>query len=214
VMTLPGDALVTHRTEVRRSRFLTTLRRVDDEPAARAVIDRVRRDFPDARHHCSAVIVAEPGRSRVERSNDDGEPAGTAGLPMLDVLRASGLVDVAAVVTRWFGGILLGTGGLARAYADAVSQALADAPRVRLLDLPVLEVELSSADAGRVEAGLRARGVPVLGAVWGAGVVMRVTPADEDDAGGDALSGLVSELSGGRAVCHRVGMARREVDVP
>ena len=79
----------------------------------------------DARHHCSAFVLGP--RSELQRSSDDGEPAGTAGAPMLEVLRGAGVSDVAAVVTRWFGGTLLGAGGLVRAYGDAVRAALAEA---------------------------------------------------------------------------------------
>lgn len=104
----------------KRSRFLAHLAPAADEEAARAVIEAARRAHHDARHHCSAFVLG-PDR-RTERSNDDGEPAGTAGSPMLDVLRGSGLTDVVAVVTRWFGGTLLGTGGLIRAYSDAVTR--------------------------------------------------------------------------------------------
>ena len=114
-------------TEARRSRFLTRLARVDDEDAARAIIAEVRATYPDARHHCLAFIVDVPGAQPVERSSDDGERAGTAGMPMLEVLRGSGVSNAVAVVTRYFGGVLLGTGGLVRAYSDAVSSALAQA---------------------------------------------------------------------------------------
>ncbi|WP_300539798.1 YigZ family protein, partial [uncultured Nocardioides sp.] len=112
--------------EVKRSRFRCTLERVEDEAAARALVERLRREHWDARHHCSAFVVGPPPVP-VERSSDDGEPAGTAGAPMLEVLRGAGLSDTAVVVTRWFGGTLLGAGGLVRAYGDAVRAAVARA---------------------------------------------------------------------------------------
>ena len=115
-------APVSATIEARRSRFLADLARAPTEEEARAVIDAARRAHHDARHHCSAFILGVDGR--VERSNHDGEPSGTAGAPMLEVLRGSGLSDVVVVVTRWFGGTLLGTGGLIRAYSDAVAAAL------------------------------------------------------------------------------------------
>ena len=95
--------------EIKRSRFLTRLCRVTTEEAARAVIDGQRSRFFDARHHCSAFVLG-PG-ARISRSSDDGEPAGTAGTPMLSVLHAHHLTDVVAVVTRYFGGVKLGAGG-------------------------------------------------------------------------------------------------------
>ncbi len=99
--------------EVKRSRFSCRLERVSDEAAARAVVEEERRVHWDARHHCSAFVLGPSGE--VQRSSDDGEPAGTAGAPMLEVLVGAGLSDVVAVVTRWFGGVLLGAGGLVRA---------------------------------------------------------------------------------------------------
>lgn len=147
--------------EVKRSRFLAVVRRVDDEDAARALVAELRKEHHDARHHCSAFILGPSPAT--ERSNDDGEPAGTAGSPMLDVLRGRELSDVAAVVVRWFGGTLLGAGGLVRAYGDAVAAALDGAPVVRRTELSLYDLPVAHADAGKVEADLRARGAQVLG---------------------------------------------------
>lgn len=107
---------------VSRSRFLARACRVEDEASARAFVTDVRSIDHDARHHCTAFVIGPDGSLR--RSNDDGEPSGTAGRPMLEVLGGREVSDVVVVVTRWFGGILLGTGGLARAYADATGAAL------------------------------------------------------------------------------------------
>src|SRR5690606_5623750 len=115
--TLSRGVTTTTELEIRRSRFITWLRRAEDEEAARDLVEEARHTYPDARHHCSAFVVRVPGANLVERSSDDGEPAGTAGMPMLEVLRGSGLVDVSAVVIRYFGGVKLGTGGLVRAYS-------------------------------------------------------------------------------------------------
>jgi len=175
--------------EVKRSRFLTTLARADDEDAARAVIAEVRHAYPDARHHCTAYIVDVPGARPVERSSDDGEPAGTAGMPMLEVLRGAGLSRVVTVVTRYFGGVLLGTGGLVRAYSDSVAAALADAPRVRPVTRLLVTLDLRPAAAGRVEGGLLARGVEGGDAAWSASV--RLTLAVPD---ADAAAALVREV--------------------
>lgn len=157
-----------HETDVRRSRFITVVRRIASEDEARLLLTELRREFHDARHHCSAVVLG-PDRS-VQRANDDGEPSGTAGAPMLDAIlkrdNADGeadLSDVAVVVVRYFGGVLLGAGGLVRAYSDAVSQALDSAPRVRRRLLQLLAVPVAHTDAGRVENELRNAGVDVLG---------------------------------------------------
>lgn len=103
MLTLVKDQTATAEIEVKRSKFLSLLTRVDDEPSAREVINQVRRTYPDARHHCSAfVLFNEDGPNRMH-SSDDGEPSGTAGPPMLDTLVSAGLSDVVAVVTRYFG---------------------------------------------------------------------------------------------------------------
>lgn len=178
--------------EVRRSRFLARLEPAADEAAARVVVEQARKVHWDARHHCSAFVLGPDAMT--QRSSDDGEPAGTAGAPMLEVLRGRGLSDVVCVVTRWFGGTLLGTGGLIRAYGDSV-RAACDAATVverRLVQRFSLEVE--HADAGRVEAALRARGVHVAGTDYAARAVLRldVAPPQRED-----LAALVAELTGG-----------------
>ena len=155
--------------EVKRSRLLCTLERVEDEPSARALVDRLRREHWDARHHCSAFVVGTPPVP-VERSSDDGEPAGTAGAPMLEVLRGAGLSDTAVVVTRWFGGTLLGAGGLVRAYGDAVRAAVARAGLLERRLRSEVALDLDHGDAGRVESELRSRGVDVLETSYGARV--------------------------------------------
>lgn len=192
---------VTATTEVRRSRFVTLLRRADDEAAARRLVADARSRYPDARHHCSAFIIDVPGANPVERSSDDGEPAGTAGMPMLEALRGSGLGDVAAVVVRYFGGVKLGTGGLVRAYSEAVRAALDVAPVVSLERLGLWEVDLPHADAGRVEAELHARGVNVHDTVHGAAGV-RLTLATDD---GAAVASLLASLTSGAATPRAAG---------
>lgn len=191
--------------EVKRSRFRCVVRRVADEAAARGVVDEVRRAHWDARHHCSAFVLG-PGPD-VERSSDDGEPAGTAGAPMLEVLRGAGVSDTVAVVTRWFGGVLLGAGGLVRAYGDAVREALDAAGTLRRDLVTEVELDLPHADAGRVEGELRQRGVEVLDSTWGAGVRLLLGTTDPD-----RLGAVVAELTSGSAAPVAVGT--RWVDRP
>ena len=184
--------------EVKRSRFLCTLERVTDEGSARAVVDRLRKQHWDARHHCSAFVLGAGGPSGVvERSSDDGEPAGTAGAPMLEVLRGHQVSDVVAVVSRWFGGTLLGAGGLVRAYGDAVRLALVDTGTLTRELVRELTIDVDHADAGRAESELRNRGVAVLGTTYAARVSLRVgvTPDEEP-----RLHALVSELTAGATV--------------
>ena len=190
--------------EIKRSRFLAVVRRVGDEDAARALVADLRRQHHDARHHCSAFILG-PTPS-IERSNDDGEPAGTAGGPMLDVLRGRELSDVAAVVVRWFGGTLLGAGGLVRAYGDAVAAALDGAPLVRRAQDDLFDLSVSHADAGKVESDLRARGVGVLGVDYLDRALLHLA-GDLDD-----LAPAVAEITSGAGILQPAGT--RWVDRP
>lgn len=178
--------------EVKRPRFLATVERVETEDAARAVIERVRREHWDARHHCSAFIVGPD--ARLERSNDDGEPAGMAGAPILETMSGHGLSDIVVVVTRWFGGTLLGAGGLVRAYSAVAQEALDIAGvRERML-VREYALQLDHADAGRVERELRSRGVQVLDTMWGAGAELVLgVPAD----GTGEFVALIAEVTGG-----------------
>jgi uncharacterized YigZ family protein len=183
---------------VKHSRFLCTLVRVSSEAQARAVVDRVRKQHWDARHHCSAFILGPA--SEVQRSSDDGEPAGTAGAPMLVVLRGREVSDVVAVVTRWFGGVLLGAGGLVRAYGDTVRAALDEVGVLERRLVQEFTLSVSHAEAGRVESDLRARGVQVLDAAYGSDVTLRLGVLDAA-----SLAPLVGELTGGAAAPRRVG---------
>lgn len=182
----------------RRSRFRCHLGRVDSVAAARAVLTEIRAAYPDARHHCWAMVIGV--RADERHQGDDGEPSGTAGAPMLQALVDAGVSDVVAVVTRWFGGVLLGTGGLVRAYGDAVRAALGEAGRVRRVRRELVEVELSHADAGRIEAALRGDGATVLGSDYDATVTLRLAV---DDA--DALSTRLADLTSGTARARVVG---------
>ncbi|MDQ0732303.1 IMPACT family protein [Arthrobacter sp. B1I2] len=152
-----------HELEVRHSRFITVLRRAGSEDEARDLVAGLRREFHDARHHCSAFVVG-PDRT-IQRSSDDGEPAGTAGIPMLEALLkretepgVTDLSDVSAVVVRYFGGVLLGAGGLVRAYSESVSAALDLAPLVRRSRRRICSAAVPHAAAGRLENDLRAAG--------------------------------------------------------
>ena len=186
--------------EVKRSRFRATLERVSTETQARDVVDRLRKDYWDARHHCSAFILGPDGQ--LQRSSDDGEPAGTAGAPMLEVLRGAGVSDVVAVVTRWFGGVLLGTGGLIRAYGDAVRAGLEQVGTLRRELLAEFTLELDHATAGKVEADLRARDVQVLDVSYAASATLRLGVAQDE---ANHLVPLVAELTGGAVQPLRVG---------
>lgn len=111
-----------HEIEIKKSRFICTLTRVETEDLAKQFVQNIKKEHWKASHNCSAFVIGD--RYEIQRSNDDGEPAGTAGLPMLEVLKKRNLINTLAVVTRYFGGTELGKGGLIRAYGGVVSEAL------------------------------------------------------------------------------------------
>jgi len=137
-----------HRTElvIDRSRFIATLAHAPTPEAARAFIDEMRAEFPDATHNCWAYVAGPPGSTAQIGMSDAGEPHGTAGRPMLDVLIHSDVGEVAAVVTRYYGGVKLGTGGLVRAYGGSVAEALGGLPRVQRVEREVVHITAGYTD--------------------------------------------------------------------
>lgn len=204
-----GDDVLTE-LEVKRSRFVGYLRRVETESAAREFVGELRRRHHDARHHCSAFVL---GADRdVRRSSDDGEPAGTAGVPMLEALvqyqtraESADLSDVCAVVVRYFGGVKLGAGGLVRAYSDAVSSSLAVSRLVSRERSRLVELSVPLAQIGSVEAGLRDGGAHVLEVAYAAtDAVVRLAAADRADAYAE-LESQVAAVTAGRGRCRFSG---------
>ncbi|WP_069816982.1 YigZ family protein [Streptomyces sp. TP-A0874] len=145
-----------HEIEVRKSRFITTLAPAATEEDAQAVIRRIGTQHADATHNCFAYVIGAGGA--VQKSSDDGEPGGTAGVPMLQMLLRRDLRDVVAVVTRYFGGVKLGAGGLVRAYGGAVGQALDALGTVTLRRFRLATITVDHQRAGRLENDLRAAG--------------------------------------------------------
>lgn len=146
-------ASVEHEISIRKSRFRTRIEPVGSVEEAEAVIAGIRKRAWDANHNCTAMVTGLLGDQA--RSSDDGEPSGTAGVPMLEVLRQRELTDVVAVVTRYFGGVKLGAGGLVRAYSSAVSETLDLAALVRRAALTQVSIDVAHADAGRYDNLLR-----------------------------------------------------------
>lgn len=185
---------VSAEIEISRSRFLTRLVRVESEAAAREVIAAVRAEHPRARHHCSAFVLG--GGQRTRRSNDDGEPSGTAGGPMLDALVSAELSDVVAVVTRYFGGVLLGAGGLTRAYRAAVAEAVAQAARLRREPRVRATVRAGYELAPQIEAEARRREYLVAGSEYGEAVELGLLLSEAQL---PAAAAMAAELSAGAA---------------
>ncbi|WP_327069129.1 YigZ family protein [Kitasatospora sp. NBC_01250] len=204
-LTIRADG--SHEIEVKRSRFICHLARVGDEAAAQEFIAGIRKRYWDARHNCTAFVVG--AELRRERSSDDGEPAGTAGVPMLEVLRRRGVTDTVAVVTRYFGGVLLGAGGLVRAYGGVVSAALDEVGLVERRPVALLEVAADHTRAGRLENELRAAGYAVRELHYeAAGVRIEVGVPEPELAGFHAW---LAEASGGTATAMPAGCFRIEV---
>ena len=124
--------------EVKKSKFIVNIIKIINEQDAKEKLNQIRKEYSDARHNCYAYIVYDnETKTKIEKSSDDREPSGTAGIPMLTLLQKNNLVNVLIVVTRYFGGILLGTGGLVRAYTDSSKQALEAA---KIIDLQYGEI--------------------------------------------------------------------------
>lgn len=203
---------VDHELVIKKSRFIAHVAPVSSSEDADAVIDAVKKRAWDAGHNCSAQVTGPLGERA--RSSDDGEPSGTAGVPMLEVLRRRDLTDVVAVVTRYFGGIKLGAGGLVRAYSSAVSEALDHAALVDRRLLTGVEVQVSHADAGRFDNLLREwvrdRTAVLEEPAYGSSAVFTLWVEPEGVAG---VGAQVAEASGGAIEVVATGVDRL-LDVP
>ena len=188
--------------EIKRSHFLGLAARTTSEAQAREFIASRRALYPDARHHCSAFIIANPGATPTERSNDDGEPSGTAGKPMLEVLRGSQIFDVTVVVTRYFGGTLLGTGGLVRAYSQATAQALEQLSLCRRSQQYLWQLRAPVAEAGRIEAELRAGGANIVQTRWESQATIELASAVGNPT---ELAALVANVTRGQGKLEAAG---------
>ena len=151
----------------KRSRFIATLRHTETEEQAAAFLAEMRSKYWDARHNCYAYSLSH---GALKRFSDDGEPHGTAGKPILDIIDGSGLTDITVVVTRYFGGVLLGTGGLVRAYSAAAREAVAAAERVRMTPCTVYKARCGYSELERLTKLITDCGGRVENTVYGADV--------------------------------------------
>ncbi|MEE1132276.1 MAG: YigZ family protein [Caryophanon sp.] len=142
-----------------KSRFLTYVSRAETEEEALAFIDIIKKKHPQATHNCSCYLVGE--HDNIQKANDDGEPSGTAGVPMLEVLKKQQLKDTVVVVTRYFGGIKLGGGGLIRAYSKATSEGIAAATVVERVMHALMKVSVDYTWLGKVENEVRSSHYPL-----------------------------------------------------
>ena len=165
----------------KRSRFIATLVPVTSEEEAQAQIDALKKKYYDARHNCYAYIVfSEDKKDVIERSSDDGEPSGTAGRPMLDILSGNQIVNILAVVTRYFGGTLLGSGGLVRAYSTAVKDALDNSDLTAVSRGQRLVLKLDYTNLGSVQYKMRECRVSELSGDYGNCVTLNLVVPEEE----------------------------------
>ncbi len=183
----------------KKSKFIGSLRPVTTEEEAIAFINEIKAQHPQARHHVYAYILR---KDNTMRYSDAGEPSGTGGQPMLGVLRREELTDICVVATRYFGGILLGAGGLTRAYAKAAKIAVDAAGILEMRMCKLLTVECPYATYDRLCAALTARGGTISDAQFGADVSFTVSCAPDMV---PALTACVQEISAGVATCIESG---------
>ncbi|WP_017541325.1 MULTISPECIES: YigZ family protein [Nocardiopsis] len=195
-----------HELDIKKSRFICAMARVGSEDEARAFIAERRKAHWSANHNCSAYVLGDDGG--VQRSSDDGEPSGTAGVPMLEVLRHRGVTDTVAVVTRYFGGVKLGAGGLIRAYGGAVSAALDAFGLLERRTLLVVAVVADYLQAGRLESELRSSAYTVREVEYGADVRIDVALSEDELEG---FRAWLAEATAGQAVCEVQGSTVVEV---
>lgn len=157
LLTLAKDGAAVYSEK--KSKFLGYARAVDSEAAAAALIEEIKRRHWDARHTVYAYVIGPNGET--QRSTDDGEPAGTAGRPVLEIIKGAGLTDTAIVVSRYFGGVLLGTGGLVRAYGKAAKLALADSVKIRKVEAKKVAVCADYDLIGKIEHFLLQNGFQI-----------------------------------------------------
>lgn len=161
----------------KKSRFIATVRPVETEEEAVTFINETKKKYWDARHNCSAFVIGK--NQELTRCSDDGEPAGTAGRPMLDVLLKEGIHNTAVVVTRYFGGVLLGTGGLVRAYQGAVQKGLDAAVIVEKFEGQILLITTDYTGLGKIQYLLAQEKITIMDTSYADNVVIKAVIPEE-----------------------------------
>lgn len=184
----------------KKSRFIATTCPVKSEEEALGFIEKMRKKYWDARHNCFAYVIGE--RGELQRCSDDGEPNGTAGKPMLDVLLGSEVRNIVVVVTRYFGGTLLGTGGLVRAYSGSVQKGLAASVIITKIWGVKLHVQTDYTGLGKIQYILGQRGIKILDSLYTDRVEIQTVVAKEEL---EAVKGEITEGTNGQAELVEVG---------
>lgn len=182
----------------KKSRFIATVRPVSTEEEALAFIEEMKKKYWDARHNCYVYSV---GKNReYTRCSDDGEPSGTAGRPMLDVILGEDIYNVAAVVTRYFGGVLLGTGGLVRAYSKSLQEGLAASTVIEKVYGISMEVITDYTGIGKIQYIAGERQISILDSEYTDKVVLKLLVPNSET---DAVQKAITEGTNGRAVMEK-----------
>lgn len=184
----------------KKSRFIATTRPVESEEEEAAFVEEMRKQYWDARHNCFAYVIGE--RGQIQRCSDDGEPAQTAGRPMLDVLLGEQVRNICVVVTRYFGGTLLGTGGLVRAYSGAVREGLNNSVIVEKCPGRRVKIITDYNGVGKIQYIAAQLGIPAPETEYGVEVVMRFVVPEEKKG---SFAAQVTEKTGGQAVIEDEG---------
>ncbi len=184
----------------KKSRFIADVFLISSEEEAMQLLEQVRKKYWDARHHCWAYVI---GEERIqERCSDDGEPSGTAGKPILEVIRGEALHNVLIVVTRYFGGTLLGTGGLVRAYTSASKEGLALSQIITKIFGFKLKITTDYTGLGKIQYLLGQRGLTILDSVYTDKVEVTVLIPEEEE---QILMAEIIEATNGQALIERAG---------
>lgn len=191
---------------IKKSRFLGLACRADSEADAQGIIEERKRQHHDARHNCFAWIL----ENRAMRYSDDGEPQGTAGIPILEVIKNSGLANVLVIITRYFGGTLLGAPGLVRAYTQCAAQTLDAAAKVRLTEYNVYDCVFDFATFSRIQSPLIAAGCKIDNIVYGSDIRAKVYIAQYQN---DVILKQISNLTSGRTIPVLSGSKRIPADI-
>ncbi len=186
-----------HRVEerIKRSRFITTVARAETAEAAEGFIEAVRAELPDATHHCWAFVAGPPGSTAAVGLSDDGEPHGTAGRPILEALLHSGVGEIAAVVTRYYGGVKLGKGGLQRAYSGGVQAALESMPTMERVHRSTVWVAVEYGERDPMVRAAERLDAVLLDEEYGAEVRLRLAVPSQQLG---EFRHAVAEVTGGR----------------
>ena len=184
----------TGEIEEKKSRFICHVQPVETEEEAVNFINARKKEFWDARHNCSAFVIGK--NAELTRCSDDGEPAGTAGRPMLEVLLNEEVRNVAVVVTRYFGGVLLGTGGLVRAYSKAVSEGLRASVVLTICHGRKIRIRTDYSDYGKIQYLLATREIPVTDTSFTDLVELELVVLEDQE---DPVRDAIVETTSGRA---------------